>query len=116
MKEKESINGYRSAVWTGLTTLQLAKAMEKVAQVSAKGLFNLVYTEPITKYDLLVLFNKYLKNSKVIIFPVDGPVTNKSLKRTNFEFDYLIPDYDKMVYEMAEWMKLHKYLYPHYSL
>jgi dTDP-4-dehydrorhamnose reductase len=116
MKEKATITGYRNVLWTGLTTLQLAKAMEQVAKVNVKGLINLVYTEPITKYDLLVLFNKYLKDGKVEIIPFDGTVSNKSLKRTNFDFDFLIPDYNKMVNEMAEWIKLHKKIYPHYSI
>ena len=40
----------------------------------------------------------------------------KSLKRTKFDFDYLIPDYEVMVSEMAEWVKAHKDLYPHYKL
>ena len=39
---------------------------------------------------------------------------DKSLKRTNFEFSYLIPDYEKMVFELAQWVNSHKEMYPHY--
>ena len=116
MKENGPIKGFKSSIWTGITTLQLAKAMEQAAFDKTYGLYNLVYTEPITKYDLLVLFNKHLRKGKVSIVPFDGTVVNKSLKRTNFAFNYLIPDYEKMVCDMADWIKEHIYLYPHYSI
>ena len=116
MKQNGSIRGYTKAIWTGLTTLELARAMEYAAMVKASGLYNMVYTEPISKYDLLVLFNKYLRGNEVCIQPWDGVVIDKSLKRTRFDFEYLVPDYDKMVYEMAEWIKEHRRYYPHYVL
>jgi len=116
MKEKGPVNGYKNTLWTGLTTLQLAKAMEQVSKESVHGLFNMVYKEPISKLNLLILFNKYLRNNKIIIMSSDGAVIDKSLKRTNFDFNYIIPDYEKMVYEMAVWIKNHKDLYPHYNL
>ena len=42
MKQNGTINGYRKALWTGQTTLQLAKSMEKAAFVKAHGLYNLM--------------------------------------------------------------------------
>jgi dTDP-4-dehydrorhamnose reductase len=38
------------------------------------------------------------------------------LKRTRFDFGYLIPDYETMVKELAEWTIAHKNMYPHYEL
>jgi|ERR1035437_1191585 dTDP-4-dehydrorhamnose reductase len=116
MKENGPVKGFKSSIWTGLTTLQLAKAMEQVAIEKAHGLYNMVYTEPITKYDLLILFNKYLRDSKITIIPYDDVVVNKSLKRTNFDFNFLVPDYEKMVSELADWIKKHIYMYPHYCV
>jgi dTDP-4-dehydrorhamnose reductase len=116
LKENGTIKGFRSAIWTGLTTLQLAKVMEQAAIEKAHGLYNMVYTEQITKYDLLLLFNKYLRDSKIIIIPYDDTVVNKSLKRTNFDFNFLVPDYEKMVSELADCIKKHIYLYPHYNI
>jgi len=110
------INGYTGAIWTGQTTLQLAKTMETAAKERAHGLVNAVPDTSITKYNLLKLFNKYLRGGKLTINPVDGVTADKSLIRTNFEFDYIIPDYETMVAELAEWMKAHKSLYPHYNL
>lgn len=114
--EKPAVNGYTKAMWTGQTTYQLAKTMEIAAREKAHGLINAVPDTSISKYNLLLLFNKYLRGDKVNITPIEGVNADKSLKRTNFEFSYLIPDYETMVREMAEWMKKHKELYPHYVL
>lgn len=111
-----SVNGYTGAIWTGQTTLQLAKTMEVAAKDRAHGLVNAVPDSSITKYDLLKLFNKYLRNDELTINPVDGVTADKSLIRINFDFTYIIPDYETMVAELADWMKAHKSLYPHYNL
>lgn len=116
MQQNGTIRGYTKAMWTGLTTLELAKAMEYAAKVKATGLYNMVYKESISKFDLLKLFNIYLRNNDLHIESFDGFVSDKSLVRTRFEFDYLIPDYEKMVFELSEWIKKHSHLYPHYKL
>ena len=116
MKQNGSINGYTKAMWTGQTTLQLAKTMEYAAKTRAHGLVNAVPNTSISKYELLGLFNKYLRNSSITINPVDGINADKSLKRTNFEMNYLIPDYETMVKELSDWIIAHKDMYPHYNL
>lgn len=111
-----AVNGFTGAIWTGQTTLQLAKTMEAAAKERAHGLVNAVPSESITKYDLLRLFNKYLRGDELTINAIDGVTADKSLVRTNFEFNYQIPDYETMVGEMADWMKAHRPLYPHYDI
>lgn len=110
------LQGYTKTMWTGQTTLQLAKTMEVAAKEKAHGLYNTVPDRSISKCDLIGLFNKYLRGGKVQINPVDGVIADKSLKRSNFEFGYRIPDYEVMVAELADWIMRHKYLYPHYNL
>lgn len=116
MQQNGEINGYTKAMWTGQTTLQLAKTMEVAAAEKAHGLFNTIPDRAISKFDLLGLFNHYLRDDQVKIHPVDGVVADKSLKRTRFEFGYLIPDYEVMIQELAEWTKAHKEMYPHYGI
>lgn len=116
MKQNGEINGYTNAVWTGMTTLQLAKTIEAAAFSDAHGLVNMVCEKNISKYDLLKLFNRYMRNDDVKINPYDDFLLDKTLIRTNFEFDYSVPDYETMVVEMSEWIHEHKYLYPHYKL
>ena len=116
MQQSGTVNGYTKAMWTGQTTLQLAKTMEEAAARRASGLYNTVPDCSISKYDLLRLFNRYLRGDAVRIEPVEGVNADKSLKRTNYAFDYRIPDYEQMVAELAGWMKAHSAMYPHYAL
>lgn len=116
MQQKKDINGFVKSMWTGQTTLQLAKTMEYAAITRSHGLVNSVPNYSISKYDLCRLFNKYFKNGKIIINPVEGVNADKSLKRTNYEFNYLIPDYETQIKELAEWIFKHKELYPHYFI
>lgn len=116
LHQKGEINGFTKAIWTGQTTLQLAKTIEKAAQEKAHGLYNTVPDHSISKYELCKLFNHYFRNDSITINPVDGVNADKSLKRTKFEFSYLIPDYETMVAELAEWVMKHKDMYPHYNL
>ncbi|MDD3944496.1 MAG: sugar nucleotide-binding protein [Bacteroidales bacterium] len=108
--------GYTKTIWTGQTTLQLAQTMEAAAKEKAHGLFNTVPDHSISKCDLIRLFNKYIRGGKVQINPVDGVVVDKSLRRTNWDWKYRIPDYETMVRELSEWIIKHKSLYPHYNL
>lgn len=110
-----SVNGFTGAVWTGQTTLQLAKTMEAAAKERVTGLINAIPSSSITKFKLLKLFNKYFRNNQLTINPVKGISADKSLVRTNTKWDYQIPDYDRMISELADWMKSHRSLYPHYS-
>ena len=117
MKQKKSADGFTGVIWTGQTTLQLAKTMEIAAAKRAHGLYNMVPDESISKYNLLMLFNKYIRSSPIEINPMDQFVTDKSLIRTRFKgFDYEIPDYETMIKQLGDWMQEHKYLYPHYDL
>lgn len=116
MQQHGEVTGYTGAMWTGQTTLQLAKTMETAAKEKAHGLYNAVPDTSISKCDLLGLFNKYIRKEKVTIIPVDKMAGDKSLKRTRWDFNYKIPDYETMVAELAEWIRNHKELYPHYGL
>lgn len=86
MKQDGSIEGYTDAIWTGVTTLTLARAMESAIKENLTGLYNLVNNESINKFDLLGLFNKYFRNGKIIINSNDKLKQDKSLrhKRTDF--------------------------------
>lgn len=117
LQEKNSVYGYTGAIWTGQTTLQLAKTMEAAAIARAHGLYNAVPEVSISKFELLGLFNKYIRKVPIEIIPNGKVNLDKSLVRTNFEnFDYQIPDYKTMVMELGDWMRTHKEMYPQYEL
>lgn len=116
LQQEDPVKGFTKAMWTGQTTLQLAKTMEIAAKERAHGLYNTVPDYSISKYELLSLFNRYLRNDPIDIVPIEGINADKSLKRTRYEFSYLIPDYELMIVELSEWMCKHRALYPHYHL
>lgn len=116
MKQNDRINGYCGAMWTGVTTLTLAKAMDAAMCQNLSGLFNLVNNENISKYDLLCLFNKYFKSNKLTIKSDDSVQLDKTLICTRTDFNFIIPSYEQQIMEMRAWIIAHKFLYPHYDL
>lgn len=111
MKQTDTVSGYSKAIWTGQTTLQLAKTMETVLIKGGTGLVNVVPNTSINKYDLLKLFNKYARDNELQVVVNDTLEIDKSLVRTNYEVDVLVPPYEVMVEEMVEWIKHHKEIY-----
>ncbi|MCM1082965.1 MAG: sugar nucleotide-binding protein [Clostridium sp.] len=114
--QQSEINGYTNAIWTGVTSLQLGKIIEAAVIKKIHGLIHMVPNTNISKYDLLQLLNHHLLHDTVIIHPYDEFKSDKTLIRTNHNFDYTVPDYETMIIELSEWMNVHKALYPHYSL
>ena len=116
MEQTGPIGGYTHAMWTGLTTLELAKAMESAAHEQISGLVNMVPEGNISKYELLSLFNKELRNNPVEIYEDDSVNLDKTLVRTNFDLTFRPSSYPKQIADLACWMQDHKQLYPHYAL
>lgn len=117
MQQRGKVRGYKNAMWTGQTTLQLAKTIENAAIQRVHGLYHMVPEVSISKYDMLQLFNRYVRKEPVVIVPEENFKIDKSLVRTNFEtFSYKIPGYEEQIKELGEWMRAYKGLYPHYAL
>ena len=108
------INGFTKAIWTGVTTLTLAKAMDKAIQTNLTGLYNLVNNDSISKYNLLCLFNKHFRNDEIKIEKSGKLVLDKTLICKRNDFDFVVPSYEQMVIDMKEWVNNHKELYPLY--
>lgn len=116
MHQKGPINGYTEAYWTGVTTLELAKAIHKAIQQDLRGLYHLVNNSKVSKYELLCLFNNIFKNNRIEVLAEGNYKVDKSLVCSRNDFDYAIPSYEKMIVEMKEWMKLYKVFYQNYNI
>lgn len=116
MKQEDEVGGYTGAIWTGVTTYTLAKAMERALEENLTGLYNLVNNENISKYDLLELFNKYFRAGMVKVNPNDKLQLDKSLKSKREDFSFVVPSYEQQVIEMRVWVDAHPLLYPHYNV
>lgn len=116
MKQEGPIGGFTGAIWTGVTTYTLAKAMEAALKEHLTGLYNLVNNESINKFDLCSLFNQYFRKGEVEINPNDKLQLDKSLRRKRMDFSFTVPSYEQQIKEMREWVDTHKELYPHYNV
>jgi dTDP-4-dehydrorhamnose reductase len=114
MKQDSVVEGYTQALWTGVTSLTLAKAILPAIERDISGIYHLVNGGPISKYDLLGLFNHYFKNDKIVIVPSDKVAADKSLVNNRRDFSFSVPDYGQMIAEMKLWIERHRELYPHY--
>jgi dTDP-4-dehydrorhamnose reductase len=116
MKQNKEFKGFTGALWTGVTTLTLAKAMESAIQENLSGLYNLVNNYSISKYELLSLFNKHFRNNCITIHRSDKLQLDKSLRNSRTDFSFVVPSYEQMIIEMKEWIEAHPQLYLHYNL
>lgn len=102
-KETE-ISGWENAWWNGMTTLQLAKCIEKyIFNPTFTGIYNLVSNDvSINKYELLCKINETFNLNKTIR-KIQGPKSvNKILVDTRKELDFVIPNYDVQLEELKE--------------
>ncbi len=114
LKQQSEIHGYAQAYWSGVTTLELAKATHAFIKQNISGLYHLCYREKISKFNLLKLFSR-VWNRSVTITPADGYVVDKSLVCTRQDFDYSVPDYESMLVALRAWMEAHPGNYRHYK-
>ncbi|MCM0647435.1 sugar nucleotide-binding protein [Clostridium swellfunianum] len=115
MKSTGVINGYANAYWTGVTTIELAKAIEAVIFSNLTGLYHLVPGNNINKYDLTNLFKNEFNREDVEIQRYENYSVNKSLINTRKDFNYAVPNYEEMILNMRLWIEYNRHLYPHYK-
>lgn len=107
LSQAGTVKGFRKAVYSGLTTLELSRVVESILikYPNARGLYN-VSGQPINKFDLLMLIREKMKLD-VKVVPDDSFVCDRSLDSSKFrrEFDYRPPSWEVMMDELAEELK-----------
>ena len=102
LSQNGRINGYKKAVFSGFTTLEMSRIIENmlVNFPEAAGLYH-VSSYPISKYDLLVLLKTKL-NLNLEIAADETYICDRSLDSTRFrkEFAYNPPTWEAMVDEL----------------
>lgn len=102
------INGYSNALWSGVTTLQLAKfIVDLVDKPEITGLIHYTNNTKLSKLNLLELFSLIFKK-KIEIIPFEDYHVDKSFLNTRTDADFVIPDYETMIIELCDFMKNHK--------
>ena len=115
MNQSGVIEGFTKTIWSGVTTIELAKAIKWFIDNHTTGLYHLTNGIAINKYDLLHLFKSYTEKD-IEILKVEGSDINKSFIDTRKEINYLLPTYDQMIGNMVTHIKNNRILYGHYNL
>lgn len=108
------LSGYKKSIWSGVTTLELAKVVDACITADVTGLYQISNNIKITKYDLISLIVKEF-NLEIKVNEIDGLICDKSIINTvSRDFVYPISSYETMIKEMHVFMDTHKELYGQY--
>jgi dTDP-4-dehydrorhamnose reductase len=103
LAQQGPIEGFRKAIYTGFTTLEMARIIESVLvdHPDKSGVYHLS-SDPIDKYSLLCKLRDRL-GRPVEIIPDDDFSCDRSMLSTRFrsEFCYTPPSWDVMIEELA---------------
>lgn len=114
MHQKGSISGFSNVFWSGITTLELSKVIDKAIESNITGIYNITPGYKISKYDLLNIIKKEFSKEEIKIERNNTVLCDKSLITIKNDFNYKVPSYEKMIEEMSNWMKENKELYKIY--
>jgi dTDP-4-dehydrorhamnose reductase len=115
MSQSGSISGFTNAIWSGVTSIELAKAVKWSIEKNITGLYHITNNASISKNNLLKLFKKYTKKD-IGITSIGGKNINKSFVDTRLLLDYEIPSYDQMISEMVDLILKNRTLYSQYKI
>ncbi|MEH7545717.1 MULTISPECIES: dTDP-4-dehydrorhamnose reductase family protein [Bacillaceae] len=114
MHQTGQVKGYKKVFWNGITTLELAKTIERILANPVSGLIHLTSKNKISKYDLLNLLKVNFAKKDVTILPDDQIISDKSLVMTRKDIPFVPKDYKDMISELYKWMQKHCHLYHQY--
>jgi len=102
LDQKKSVKGFKNAIFSGLTALEIAKVLHKfiLPKKNLNGLYHLS-GKPISKYDLLNIIKKvYNKDIKILI---DKKIKINRTLNSNFlqnQIGYKPQNWEKLIREM----------------
>lgn len=113
-REVGYLSGYKKSIWSGITTLELAKVVDACITANVTGLYQISNNIKITKYELISLIVKEF-NLRIKVNEIDGLICDKSIINTvSRDFVYPISSYETMIKEIHAFMDTHKELYGQY--
>jgi dTDP-4-dehydrorhamnose reductase len=105
MKQSGEIKGYEKVLWNGVTTLELAKAIEMMIKHDVTGLYHLCSEEKVSKFMLLTLIKDVFGKKDVDIMSDSNIMLDRTIKSTRTDFHYEVPPYEQMLIELKDWMQ-----------
>jgi len=105
LAQKGTIRGFARAIYTGLTTIEMARIIEHVLvrHADLSGVWH-VASESISKYKLLVRLTELLGRTDIAIQRDESFVCDRSLdaSRFNSRTGYVPPSWEAMLAELAK--------------
>lgn len=114
LNQEGEINGYKSNLWSGVTTLELAYFIAWILDEKFIGLVHLTNNESISKFELLTLISKVF-NKQIVISDHKDYKCDKSFLNTNRKITFEVSSYKKMIEEIRDFMLNHRQFYKNYK-
>lgn len=107
------VPGYQGVEWNGITTLELASAIDQLIGATISGLYHLVPDYSISKYELLELVRQVFRRGDVEVLPEALPTSNKVLVDTRRELPFVVGagGYLEQLTRMNAWILRHENMY-----
>ena len=114
MAQSGEVRGWTGAVWSGVTTVELARGIDAALRTELSGLYQLVPAASISKFALLDLMRTVFDREAVTMVPDERMTVDKSLVNSRRDFAFAVQDYSGQIADMKCWINEHLWLYPHY--
>jgi dTDP-4-dehydrorhamnose reductase len=112
MRQSGEVPGYSRVYWNGITTVDLARAIEFAIRCPTSGLIQVSHKVPISKFDLLLQIASTFRLA-VRVTENTKPIHDKSLQPSE-RFAFTPLGYPEMVADLFQWIQEHRHSYPHY--
>lgn len=114
MNQKGTIRGFTNVFWSGITTLELSKVIDKALDMNIEGTYNITPGYKISKYDLLNIIKNEFKRDDIVIEKDNTVICDKSLVTIKENFNYKVNSYEIMINEINRWIQENRNLYKLY--
>jgi dTDP-4-dehydrorhamnose reductase len=114
MTSRGAVKGYERVFWNGVTTLELAKAIDTFIGAGTAGLCHLTSPEKISKHDLIKLMRDTWGRREPEIKPDPGLVSDKTLVSTRADLPFRPQGYAAQLAELKEWILARREIYAPY--
>ena len=104
LNQTGEVKGFKNVKWTGVTTLELSKAIDFAINNSIDGIWNLSNQKVISKFELLKTIIDSFELNKVKLIEDSVNKSNKSLISVR-DINYKVPSYKLMINELKEHIK-----------
>jgi len=112
MTQDLDADGWTSALWTGVTTLELAKLIESLVSETLQeiGMWHCVPLNQIITFELLIIMNTTCRESRIRVNGILGILHDRSLINDRL-MTWPVPGCPEMMKDLQDWVQGYQGLY-----